>query len=244
MTATPQTATPQPSTPLAIVTGASQGIGYAIATELARRGHRLALLARREKPLHEAARHLEPAAPVVRAFPCDVTDAARVQAVFQQILDWGGRVDVLVNNAGLGVFAPIHEISDTDWAANLNTNLTGVFLCSRAVAPQMIRQRSGHIINISSLAGKNAFAGGSAYCASKWGLMGLTYCMAEDLRRYGIRVSVICPGTVQTEFSPHAGKDPARMLQAADVARTVGWLLEQEPQSFVSEVLIRPTQKP
>jgi 3-oxoacyl-[acyl-carrier protein] reductase len=238
------TATPEPSTPLAIVTGASQGIGLAIAAELARRGHRLALLARREKPLQQATQQLESAAPTVRAFPCDVTDAARVQAVFQQILDWGGRVDVLVNNAGLGVFAPIHEISDADWAANLNTNLTGVFLCSRAVAPQMIRQRSGHIINISSLAGKNAFAGGSAYCASKWGLMGLTYCMAEDLRRYGIRVSVICPGTVQTEFSPHAGKDPARMLQPADVARTVGWLLEQEPQSFVSEVLIRPTQKP
>jgi len=236
--------TPDASTPLAVVTGASLGIGYAIATELARRGHRLALLARREKPLQEAARHLEPTAPAVRAFPCDVADAARVQAVFRQILDWGGRIDVLVNNAGIGIFAPVHEISNDDWDATLSINLTGVFLCSRAVAPQMIRQRSGHIINISSLAGKNAIAGGSAYCASKWGLMGLTYCMAEDLRRYGVRVSVICPGTVQTEFSPHSGKDPARMLQAADVARTVGWLLEQEPQSFVSEVLIRPTQKP
>lgn len=238
--------TPVASTPLAIVTGASQGIGYAIATELARRGYRLALLARREKPLREAAQRLEPTAPgaAARAFPCDVAQAGRVQDVFTQILDWGGRVDVLVNNAGIGIFAPVHQISDDDWNATLNTNLTGLFFCSRAVASQMIRQRSGHIINISSLAGKNAIAGGSAYCASKWGLMGLTYCMAEDLRRYGIRVSVICPGTVQTAFSPHAGKDPARMLQAADVARTVRWLLEQEPQSFVSEVLIRPTQKP
>lgn len=232
-----------PEAPFAIVTGASRGIGYAIAAELARRGHRLALVARGEKPLQEAAERLA-APPAVRVFACDVTDPRQVEAVFPQILAWGGRFDVLVNNAGLGVFAPVHQISLEDWDAQMDTNLRGVFLCSKAVIPQMIRQRSGHIINISSLAGKNALAGGAAYCASKWGLQGLSYCMAEDLRAYGIRVSVICPGTVETEFSPHAGKDPKRMLQAEDVARVVGWLLEQAPQSFVSEVLLRPTQKP
>jgi 3-oxoacyl-[acyl-carrier protein] reductase len=230
--------------PLAVVTGASRGIGYAVAAELARRGHRLALLARGEKSLREAARRLAASAPAVRPFACDVGDPASVRAAFEQILAWSPGVEVLVNNAGIGVFAPFHELSESDWEATLATNLRGVFLCSRAVAPAMIRQRAGHIINISSLAGKNAFAGGSAYCASKWGLMGLTYCMAEDLRGYGIRVSVICPGSVQTEFSPHAGKDPARMLQPRDVARAVGWLLEQEPQSFVSEILLRPTRKP
>ncbi len=228
-------------TPLAIVTGASRGIGFAIAQELGRRGHRLALVARSEKPLREIAARLSKAE--ARAFPCDVADAASVQQTFSDIVAWAGRVDVLVNNAGIGVFASVQDISDADWDATLATNLRGVFLCSKAVIPEMIRLRAGHIINISSLAGKNAFAGGAAYCASKWGLMGLTYCMAEDLRRYGIRVSVICPGTVQTDFSPHTGKEPARMLQPQDVARTVGWL-EQEPQSFVSEVLIRPTQKP
>lgn len=230
--------------PLAIVTGASRGIGFAIAAELARRGHRLALLARDPARLEEAARRLASSAPDVRSFACDVQDAAAVQASFRKILAWAGRVDVLVNNAGLGVFAPLHKLSAADWDATLNTNLRGVFYCSQAVTPQMIQQRSGHIINISSLAGKNAFAGGSAYCASKWGLMGLTYCMAEDLRAYGIRVSVVCPGTVHTEFSPHTGKDPEKMLQPADVARVVGWLLEQGPQSFASEVLLRPTQKP
>lgn len=230
--------------PLAIVTGASRGIGYAIAAELARRGYRLALLSRRPEPLEEAARRLSRAAPAVRAFPCDVRDTARVEATFPQILHWGQRVDVLVNNAGIGAFGPVHQLSQAEWDATFDTNLRGVFVCSKAVIPRMIEQRAGYIINISSLAGKNAFAGGSAYCASKWGLLGLTYCMAEDLRSYGIRVSVICPGTVQTQFSPHTGKDPKKMLQPTDVARVVGWLLEQEEQSFVSEVLLRPTQKP
>lgn len=237
-------AAPAFAEPWAIVTGASRGIGYAIAAELARRGHRLALLARDPKPLEEAARRLAASAPSAEAFPCDVQDAAQVRASFEKILDRASRVDVLVNNAGLGAFAPVHQLRDADWEATLNTNLSGVFYCSKAVIPRMIQQRSGHIVNISSLAGKNALAGGSAYCASKWGLMGLTYCMAEDLRGYGIRVSVVCPGTVETEFSPHAGKNPQKMLQPEDVARVVGWLLDQEPQSFVSEVLLRPTQKP
>ncbi len=230
--------------PLAIITGGSRGIGLAIARELARRGHRLALVARRREPLERAAAELGPIAPAVRAIPCDVRDPASVEAAFGQILQWGERVDVLVNNAGLGQFAPVHQITLEDWDTTFDTNLRGVFLCSKAAIPAMMRQRSGHIINISSLAGKNAFAGGAAYCASKWGLQGLSYCMAEDLRAYGIRVSVVCPGTVESEFSPHTGKDPKKMLQPEDVARVVGWLLEQEPQSFVSEVLLRPTQKP
>jgi 3-oxoacyl-[acyl-carrier protein] reductase len=119
-----------------------------------------------------------------------------------------------------------------------------VFLLSKAVAPAMIQRRSGHIVNIASLAGKNAFAGGSIYCASKWGLLGMTECMAEDLRPFGIRVSAVCPGTVATEFSPHAGKDPKKMLQPEDVAHAVEMILTQAPQSFISEVLLRPTQKP
>lgn len=237
-------ASPGSSFPVAIVTGASRGIGYEVAAELARRGHRLALVARKQELLHETARKLEGAAPAVRAVTCDVQDSRQVRAAFEEALRWGGQADVLVNNAGVGLFARVDELSEADWDLQLNTNLRGVFYCSKAVIPQMIKQRSGHIINISSLAGKNAFAGGGAYCASKWGLQGLSYCMAEDLRQYNIRVSVICPGSVQTEFSPHSGKDPKKMLQGGDVARVVGWLLEQEPQSFVSEVLLRPTQKP
>jgi len=233
-----------PELPVAIITGASRGIGLAIAAELARRGYRLALLARDQKALEGAARRLGASAPEVKTFPCDVRDAAQVNAASEKILAWAGRVDVLVNNAGIGGFGAIHELTDEVWDDTLDTNLRGVFLCSRAVAPEMIRQRSGYIINISSLAGKNFFAGAAAYCASKWGLMGLTKCMAEDLRGYGIRVTAICPGSVHTEFSPHAGKDPKKMLQPEDVARTVGWLLDQSPTSFASEIELRPTQKP
>jgi NADP-dependent 3-hydroxy acid dehydrogenase YdfG len=215
-----------------------------VARELARRGYGLALVGRGLPALEAAAAGLGGPAAQVRAFACDVGEATAVEQVFPQILAWAGRVEVLVNNAGVGIFSPVHKLSVADWDLQLDTNLRGVFLCSRAVAPRMIEQRSGHIINISSLAGKNAFAGGAAYCASKWGLQGLSYCMAEDLRAYNIRVSVLCPGTVETEFSPHSGKDPQKMLQPEDVARVVGWLLEQSPQSFVSEISLRPTQKP
>jgi short-subunit dehydrogenase len=108
----------------------------------------------------------------------------------------------------------------------------------------MIERRSGHIINISSLAGKNALPNGAAYAASKWGLNGLSYSIAEELRGHGIRVSVVCPGSVDTELSPHSGKDSNKMLKPDDVAHVVAMLVTQAPQSFASEVLLRPTQKP
>ena len=126
----------------------------------------------------------------------------------------------------------------------MNTNLRGVYYCIRSFAPMMIRARGGHIINISSLAGKNALPNGAAYSASKWGLNGLTYSVAEELRVHNIRVSVICPGSVHTEFSPHAGKSAEKMLQPGDVAHVVAMIVTQAPQSFASEILLRPTQKP
>jgi len=155
------------------------------------------------------------------------------------------RTDVLVNNAGIGGFGgPLHELPSDSWDKVLNTNLRGVYYCIRSFAPMMIGARSGHIVNISSLAGKNALPNGAAYAASKWGLNGLTYSVAEELRAHNIRVSVICPGSVHTELSPHAGKDPAKMLQSEDVAHVVEMLVTQSPQSFASEILLRPTLKP
>jgi short-subunit dehydrogenase len=108
----------------------------------------------------------------------------------------------------------------------------------------MIKARTGHIINISSLAGKNPLPNGAAYAASKWGLNGLTYSVAEEMRAHNIRVSVICPGSVHTDFSPHEGKKSEKMLQGSDVANVVAMLVTQSPQSFASEILLRPTQKP
>jgi NAD(P)-dependent dehydrogenase (short-subunit alcohol dehydrogenase family) len=156
-----------------------------------------------------------------------------------------GRTDILVNNAGVGGFGgPLHELPPESWDNVLNTNLRGVYYCIRSFAPMMIRARSGHIVNISSLAGKNALPNGAAYAASKWGLNGLSYSAAEELRVHNIRVSVVCPGSVNTDLSPHEGKDPKKMLQSEDVAHVVAMLVTQAPQSFVSEVLLRPTQKP
>jgi NAD(P)-dependent dehydrogenase (short-subunit alcohol dehydrogenase family) len=157
-----------------------------------------------------------------------------------------GRVDILVNNAGIGgPSGLLHELAPHEWDAIFNTNLRGVFYMLRAVVPLMIGAGAGHIVNISSLAGKNPLPRGAAYSASKWGLNGLTYGVAEELRGHNIRVSVICPGSVDTAFSPRrAGKEANKMLQPGDVAHAVAMLVTQEPQSFISEVLIRPTQKP
>jgi NAD(P)-dependent dehydrogenase (short-subunit alcohol dehydrogenase family) len=229
---------------IAIVTGGSRGIGLAIARSLGRLGARVALCATTAQSADRAAQTLEAEGISALALAADVSDAHSVRGFVSAAHKALGDASILVNNAGVGIFHPAQEIDEADWDRVLGTNLKGAWLMSREVAPQMIRHKRGHIIHIASLAGKNTFAGGAAYCASKWGLRGLAGCMAEDLRGYGIRVSVVCPGTVHTEFSPHAGKDPSRMLEPSDVAHVVEMLVLQAPQSFVSEVDLRPTQKP
>ena len=229
---------------IAIVTGGSRGIGLAIARRLGRLGARVAICARSADAVERAATELRSAGIEVMAAAADVSAPDSVRRFVTRVHEALGDASILVNNAGVGVFRPAHEIDEPDWDRVLDTNLKGAWLMSREVAPQMIRQKRGHIIHIASLAGKNTFAGGGAYCASKWGLRGLAGCMAEDLRGHGIRVSVVFPGTVHTEFSPHAGKEPSRMLQPEDVAHVVEMLVRQAPGSFVSEVDLRPTQKP
>src|SRR5205085_9974472 len=130
------------------------------------------------------------------------------------------------------------------WDAMLNTNLRGVFYCIKAFAPKMIEAKGGDIVNISSIASKNPLPQGAAYAASKWGLNGLSYSVAEELRGYGIRVSVVCPGSTDTELSPHEGRDHAKMLRPEDVAHVVAMLVTQAPRSFASEIVLRPTRKP
>jgi 3-oxoacyl-[acyl-carrier protein] reductase len=228
---------------VALITGASRGIGKAIAERLARLGASLSLSARDGNRLDAVASELQSSTRTV-TIPADLTRPDQIASLVSQTEQALGPIGVLVNNAGVGMFSPIQDASDSDWDTILDTNLKAVFLLTKAVAPGMIRRRTGHIVNIASLAGKNAFAGGAIYCASKWGLLGLTQCAAEDLRSYGIRVSAICPGSVATEFSPHGKKDLSKMLQPGDVAHAVEMILTQAPQSFISEVSLRPTQKP
>jgi 3-oxoacyl-[acyl-carrier protein] reductase len=229
---------------VALITGSSRGIGLAIARRLGRMGARVSLCARKKADLDRAASDLRAVGVEVLTVPADVTRPDEVSSLVSETQRSLGSVDILINNAGIGTFGPFYHQTDADWNSVLDTNLKSAFLTSRAVAPEMMRRKSGHIINISSLAGKSTFANGAIYCASKWGLLGLTGCMAEDLRVHGIRVSAICPGSVATEFSPHAGKDPSKMLQPDDVAHAVAALVTQSPGSFMSEVHIRPTQKP
>jgi len=229
---------------VALITGASRGIGLAIARSLGALGAKLSLCARDAKKLDGVAKGFERDGISILTVPADVTRTADIATLVDKTERSAGPIEILVNNAGIGYFGPVQDSSEENWDSVLDTNLKAVFLLSKAVAPGMIRRGSGHIVNIASLAGKNAFAGGAVYCASKWGLLGLTQCIAEDLRPYGIRVSAVCPGTVATDFSPHAGKDTTKMLQPADVAHAVETILTQAPQSFISEILLRPTQKP
>jgi 3-oxoacyl-[acyl-carrier protein] reductase len=230
---------------IAVVTGAGRGIGAAIARKLASMGASVVLCGRTREPLESTAQRIAKDGGETKVIPCDVTDLHAVEQLAEQVNTSFGRVDILVNNAGIGGFGgPLHKMPPDSWEDVLNTNLRGVYYCIRAFAPAMIAARAGYIINISSLAGKSPLPNGAAYAASKWGLNGLSYSVAEELRAYNIRVSVICPGSVDTELSPHAGKDPAKMLRSEDVAHVVAMLVTQAPQSFASEVLLRPTLKP
>ena len=231
---------------VAVVTGGGRGIGQAIVARLAAMDTTVVLTGRDETRVQQVARDLGTRGRRAEGMGCDVTNLASVEAFGERLRKSYGRVDILVNNAGIGgPSGLLHELPPDDWDAIFNTNLRGVYYMLRAVVPLMIASGAGHIINISSLAGKNPLPRGAAYSASKWGLNGLTYGVAEELRAQNIRVSVICPGSVDTDFSPRrGGKETQKMLKPEDVAHAVAMLVTQEPQSFISEVLLRPTQKP
>jgi 3-oxoacyl-[acyl-carrier protein] reductase len=236
---------PQLSDRIAIITGGGRGIGAAIAQKLASLGATVVICGRDRSRLDETATRIRDSGARCEATVCDVSDWNSVAALARYVQQTFGSLDILVNNAGVGGFrGALHTMPTETWDRIFNTNLRGVFYTVRAFAPLMIPAGGGHIINISSLAGKNPLPNAAAYGASKWGLNGLSYSVAEELRGHGIRVSVICPGSTHTEFSPHTGQDPAKMLQPGDVANVVATLVMQAPQSFVSEVLMRPTQKP
>lgn len=237
------------STPLAgrvaVITGAGRGIGAAIAGKMAAMGARVVVCGRTRAALAETADRIRNSGGESTIVECDVTELDSVESLARCVDDTFGRLDILINNAGImGPSGPLHELAPKDWDEVFNTNLRGVYYTIRSLAPLMIRSQGGHIVNVSSLAGKNALPNGAAYSASKWGLNGLSYSLAEELRARNIRVSVICPGSVNTDFSGHAGKNAEKMLQASDVAHAVAMIVTQAPQSFVSEILLRPTQKP
>ncbi|QNI38648.1 SDR family oxidoreductase [Edaphobacter sp. 4G125] len=229
---------------LAVVTGAARGIGAAISKRLASMGATIILVARDKSRLQKVQQEIAAAGGTAHTAELDLLDESSIVSLARTVETQHHRCDILINNAGIGYAGKsLIEMPSADWDTLMGTNLRGPYLMVRALAPLMIRARSGHIVNISSLAGHNPLPNGAAYAASKWGLNGLTYSLAEELRPHNIRVSVIAPGSVNTGFS-HSNKDPNKKLQPEDVANVVAMLVTQAPQSFVSEVLMRPTQKP
>ncbi|HZD31557.1 MAG TPA: SDR family NAD(P)-dependent oxidoreductase [Candidatus Angelobacter sp.] len=230
---------------VAVVTGGTRGIGRAIAATLLKLGATLVITGRVAEQVAATAHELAGDSGVCHGVVCDIQDLSSVEALGNYVRQTHGRVDVLVNNAGVGGPASLlHELHPEAWDTIFHTNVRGVFYAMRAMVPLMIATGGGHIVNISSLAGKNPLPRGAAYSSSKWALNGLSYSAAEELRAHNIRVSVVCPGSVDTDFSPHSDKSSEKMLIAEDVAHVVAMLVTQRAQSFASEILLRPTQKP
>jgi NADP-dependent 3-hydroxy acid dehydrogenase YdfG len=228
---------------VAVVTGAGRGIGRAIAVELGRMGAKVVLAARSREQLEDTGRAIGATASVV---PVDVRRQEDLQRLFETTAGAIGPVDILVNAAGIGIFGPVVDFKDEDFDALIETNLKGIFFACRLVLPSMIERKRGHIVNIASIAGKVGSANRAVYCASKFGVVGFTESLAEELRQYGIRASVICPGSTDTRFSGGGAPSKARekMLRPEDVAHAVRMIVTQEPNSFISEIIMRPTQKP
>ncbi|MEI7906484.1 MAG: SDR family NAD(P)-dependent oxidoreductase [Bacteroidota bacterium] len=227
----------------AIVTGASKGIGKAIALTLSTHGVNVVLAARSADMLAGIQKEISVSGGNSIAIATDVTSESSVQNLINETIVKFGTVDILINNAGVGKFSNVVDMKTEEYDRMMDVNLKGVFLCSRAVLPAMIKQQKGEIINIASLAGKNSFAGGSVYSASKWGLIGFARSLMLEVRDHNIRVVTISPGSVNTHFADKETNEP-QIIQPQDVADTVLFALNMPSRVNVSEIDIRPAKKP
>lgn len=230
----------------AIVTGASKGIGYSVAEQIARAGANVVICARDEEEVNKAAEELSnKGGGKVLGVTSNMREYEQVRRLVAKAVDQFGGLDILINNAGVGVFDSIEKIPVEKWHQVLQTNLDGPFFASREAIPHMRKRGGGWIINIGSLAGKNPFAGGAAYNASKFGLLGFSEAMMLDVRHDGIRVSCIMPGSVETHFNGHSpGQEGAWKLQGEDIAEMVMDLLSFHSRALPSRVEMRPSQPP
>ncbi len=232
---------------VALVTGGTRGIGYAVAEALLARGDAVAITATTGEGATQAQQALAAAANSTRVLglTCDVRDRAAVQRTVAAVVERFGGLDVLVNNAGVGVGAPVSVLSEEEWDRLIGVNLTGVFHCSQAAIAPLKARGGGWIVNVSSLAGKNPFAGGAAYCAAKAGVDAFSEALMQEVRHDGIRVSHVCPGSVATGFN---GREPSAgaewKLLPEDVAQVIVDLLSYPPRSLPSRIEIRPSRPP
>jgi NAD(P)-dependent dehydrogenase (short-subunit alcohol dehydrogenase family) len=229
---------------VAVVTGGSKGIGLAIARALLARDMQVVICARNAQELATAVRELG-GGDRVAGVQADVGNAPDAERLIREAVQRFGGIDVLVNNAGVGKFASVADMSVSDWQQVIDTNLSGVFYCCHAALPELRRRGGGYIVNISSLAGKNAFKEGAAYCASKSGLNAFSEALMQEVRYDNIRVSYVMPGSVATAFADGAlsgsGGDDWK-LTSDDVARIVVDLLTLESRALASRVEMRPSR--
>ncbi len=226
----------------AVVTGAGRGIGRATALALAAEGSTVFAVARTEADLLDLKREAEGSPGAITPYLGDVTDEATMHLLFEGIRKWVERLDLLVNAAGTGSFGPSDQYPVDEWRRTLDVNLTGAFLCSREAIRLMRLFGGGRIINLSSIAGTRAFPQSAAYCASKWGLRGMSLSMAEELRGTGIRVTALCPGATDTPFwkGMPFSPDPDRMMKAQDVAKVILQIATGPVSVSTDEMIILP----
>ncbi len=228
---------------VAVVTGASRGLGRAFADALVAKGATVFGLARSTDDLEDAQDALGDA---FHPVACDVRDADDVARAFQEVEDEAGRCDVLINNAGLGRFDPVEEIGDEDWNVMMDTNVTGLFFCTRAAVPMMKAQNAeagfgGHIVNIASVAGLLGNPSLSGYNATKFAVRGFSEAIMKELREDGIKVTCLYPGSVETHFADEAGTSGSKNpMQPESIADTVVHVLEGPDNYLISEVMMRP----
>ena len=223
-----------------IITGGGRGIGRATALTFAKEDASIAVVARTESEIENVAREIRDLGGNAIAIKTDVSNEEQVEAMAQKVLDEFGRIDILVNSAGVAIHANIQDISTDVWDLTMNVNLRGVMLCTRAAFRNMMEQRSGYIINISSGAGKHGSAKYGTYSTSKFGVIGFTESLAAEGRQYGVKASVICPGPVATRMraSNHPGEDPTKIMQSQDIADVALFLVNQPRRAYIGEVAV------
>ena len=229
---------------VALVTGGTRGIGRGIVDGLAEAGASVVASSRTAERVEAVEKELRDAGHDALCLACDVRNPDDCERMVEQAVERFGGVDILVNNAGLGIFRPIQEMSAEEWLVQVETNLNGVFYCSRAAIPHLVERGEGWIINIGSIAGRNANPGGAAYNATKWGLLGMTEAMMLDLRHEGVRVTTVMPGSVETHFFGEEPVEETWRLLPSDVARAVLDLLAYPSRALPSRLELRPSRPP
>jgi 3-oxoacyl-[acyl-carrier protein] reductase len=229
---------------VSVVTGSGRGIGYAIAVRLAKENHNVVLVSRTESELKKVKKELDLIGSDTSYFVGDVADEKFAENAIKEVQRKYSKIDHLINNAGIGIMKRLIDANLDDFKKQVNTNLYGAFNFAKAVLPGMIKRTSGSIINISSLASKNSFIGGTMYSATKHALNGFTKSLMLEIREYNIRVATICPGSVNTGFGSGSKLDPrssGRILLPEDVAEMVAAIIKLPARAMASEIDLRPT---